>query len=139
MKEFTITYDTTGKVPVIASVPCGDCHACCEFDLIFLHPECGDNLSDYDYEPAPLPFKDRYILKHQENGACIYLTATGCSIHDKAPVICREYDCRMLVKRFGYTKSRKMVKAGLFSSATVNRGRELLRLENKNGKKKSRN
>lgn len=34
-------------------------------------------------------------LQHRENGECVYLGEKGCTIHDHAPVICKEFDCRL--------------------------------------------
>lgn len=129
MDNKIIEYNLTGKIPIMADVPCGDCHLCCKGDLIFLHPECGDHITDYDYMPAPAPFKDRYVLRHKENGDCIYLDSSGCSIHGKTPIICREFDCRGFVKSLGYTRSRKFMKKGLLSNGVYNQGRKLLRLK----------
>jgi uncharacterized protein len=35
-------------------------------------------------------------LKRKANGDCYYLGPTGCTIHDRAPALCREFDCRTL-------------------------------------------
>lgn len=89
---------------------CGGCVECCRGDAIFLHPECGDDVSMYDWEP----YEGRPILKHKPNGDCIYLGDKGCTIHDRAPVICRELDCRLLVADARFrdaVQSRKRRKA----------------------------
>lgn len=82
-------------------VPCGTCKACCKRELLFLHPEMGDNLQDYRCHPAinPVTGHAGYALDHNANGDCIYLGEQGCTIWDRAPAICREFDCRDLYKR----------------------------------------
>lgn len=40
---------------------------------------------------------DYAVLDRKDNGECIYLTASGCGIHGRAPDICRRMDCRVLV------------------------------------------
>jgi Fe-S-cluster containining protein len=34
------------------------------------------------------------ILKRRPNGDCVYLGENGCTIHDRAPTVCRVFDCR---------------------------------------------
>jgi hypothetical protein len=123
------TYDVSEKVVVTASVPCGSCTICCQNNLIFLHPECGDVLENYEHEPAPKQFPERFVLKRLPGGDCVYLDrgVGGCIIHDRAPAICREFDCRAFAKRVGYTQGRKLVKAGLLTKRLLNRGRQLNR------------
>ena len=41
-------------------VPCGTCNQCCRNDAIFIHPECGDDASQYETES----YEGRIILKH---------------------------------------------------------------------------
>lgn len=80
-------------------VPCGNCTACCQGDAIFLHPECGDDPKKYQTER----YEGRTILAHAENGDCIYLDREkGCTIHAARPTICREMDCRELLKKLGH-------------------------------------
>lgn len=86
-------------------VPCGTCNECCRGDAIFLHPECGDDPSDYSTEM----YQGRVILKHKPNGDCIYLDrAKGCTIHASRPAICRELDCRLMLQHFGKKKLEQM-------------------------------
>jgi len=77
-------------------VPCGDCSACCQGDLIFLHPELGDNPKDYDCKR----FDGRWVLRHKDNKDCIYLDRDAphkCTIYGRRPAICRSLDCRILL------------------------------------------
>lgn len=85
-----------------SKVPCNGCTACCQRDLIFLHPEHGDDPRNYPGNVMeakhPLTGEQGLALKHKPNGGCVYVTDAGCSIHGKAPAICREFDCRRLAK-----------------------------------------
>jgi hypothetical protein len=70
-----------------------------------MHPECGDDPSQY----ATDEYEGRLILKHKDNGDCIYLDrAKGCTIHNHRPVICRELDCRALVDAAGEKRLKAM-------------------------------
>lgn len=106
-------------------VPCNGCTLCCKGDAIFLHPECGDDAALYMTVAAP---DGRLMLAHKPNGDCVYLEEGGCSIHGRAPTICRELDCRVLAKKLGYTLARKMIKRGMLNSAVIRRGNDLRRM-----------
>lgn len=47
----------------------------------------------YDTEAITTPAGITYVLRHQENGDCIYLGPDGCTIHGHHPAICRTFDC----------------------------------------------
>lgn len=80
----------------VSNVPCGSCYVCCQWDAIILHPECGDDESGYH----TVEYMGKRKLASKENGDCIYLDRKiGCTIHGHAPVICREFDCRMIAKK----------------------------------------
>lgn len=80
----------------VRKVPCGTCHACCQWDAIILHPELGDDEHDYH----TVEWEGKLKLANKENGDCIYLDRqTGCTIHGHAPVICQEFDCRKIYKK----------------------------------------
>jgi len=83
------------KVAKFKRVPCGACHECCKWDAIYLQPELGDDETDYITEE----YRGKRVLAHKENGDCVYLDRkTGCTIHDRAPVRCKQFDCRDLLK-----------------------------------------
>jgi len=42
--------------------------------------------------------KGRRTLKKNDDGSCIYLTPTGCSVHPHAPKACMTYDCTLAVR-----------------------------------------
>lgn len=95
-------------------VPCNGCFACCVGDAIFVHPECGDDRRQYAVER----YEGRWILKHKSNGDCIYLDRNnGCTIHDRRPVVCRELDCRDLLKLLGEDRLRKVTSDDVVQAA----------------------
>jgi Fe-S-cluster containining protein len=113
------------------SVPCGACTLCCRGgEAIVLHPESGDRIADYETREVWHPlYRDRavHILQQRPDGSCVYVGPFGCTIWDKRPTICREFDCREFVKRFSRSQIEKILAAGTGSDAVVKRGRELLK------------
>lgn len=77
------------------SVPCGSCRACCRNEIVVLFPEDGDDVSSYEHvvitDAEGVEFA---VLAVHPNGDCVYLGEHGCTIHDRAPAICRAFDCR---------------------------------------------
>ncbi len=78
-------------------VPCGTCHACCRRQWVVINPQAGDVPELYDtvdiVDPATgAPAK---ALAHRANGDCVYLGASGCTIHARVPAMCRDFDCRV--------------------------------------------
>jgi hypothetical protein len=73
---------------------CGGCTCCCRGPDRKLALHADDDPSEYrlefDEEGGP-------YLENQENGDCVYVTAEGCSIHERRPLACRRYDCRLLI------------------------------------------
>lgn len=92
-------------------LPCNGCVACCQGDAVFMHPEWGDDESQYKTEM----YNGRVILAHKENRDCIYLNRqTGCTIWERRPTVCRELDCRVLLKLphdMKHLASKSMLKA----------------------------
>ena len=86
--------------PERAVVPCGSCRACCVNELLILHPEMGDDPAEYDCSRVinPLTGEPGFAL-NMRNGSCTYFGDNGCTIWDRAPALCREFDCRDLYKR----------------------------------------
>ncbi|WP_421180392.1 YkgJ family cysteine cluster protein [Aeromonas enteropelogenes] len=117
-----------------ASVPCHGCTLCCRGDAISIHPELGDDASRYQTVPHCIPqlaAKGIVMLAHKPDESCVYLGEGGCTIHGQAPALCREFDCRGLVRKLGYTNARKAIKKGMLSAGFVRRGIELLKKEGK--------
>jgi hypothetical protein len=114
---------------IAANVPCNGCTACCQQDLIMLHPECGDVKEEYDcYEQEnPVTGKPGWALKRKPNGSCIYLGEGGCTIHGRAPAICREFDCRRLFLDLGDRASRRRAVAqGIVHKDVLKAGQDRL-------------
>lgn len=107
-------------------VPCGSCHRCCQgHNAIMLLEDEGDNLENYDYEIKTLaPGLTGPVLKEKSNGDCIYLGEDGCTIHDRAPKVCRVFDCRRWYLSHSRAERKRMVKRGLASKDVFDAGRE---------------
>lgn len=108
-------------------VPCNGCVACCRHELIFLYPE--DDQRQYLTRPATNPLDGRLglALAQQPNGDCVYLGEAGCTIHDKAPAVCRAFDCRRWVLGLGDRAAiRRGLKAGAYDKAVVAAGKARL-------------
>jgi hypothetical protein len=112
-----------------AVVPCGGCTACCRRDLIALFPEHGDDVASYETEPAVDPRNGREVtvLKRRPDGACIYLGEDGCTIHARAPAICRVFDCRRFYLRLSRVSRRAGLRTGLLGRDVIEAGRERLK------------
>ena len=79
-------------------VPCGACRVCCLLSWVFLDPKRGDVAELYDTVDVihPITGAPAKALAHQPNGGgCIYLGPSGCTIHERAPSLCRDFDCRV--------------------------------------------
>ena len=124
---------TDATKPARADVPCAGCTLCCRRDALILHPEMGDDPEQYDTVQTahPLTGKPAIMLAHKPNGDCVYLDrATGCTIHDRAPAICRKFDCRgfyrQLVESSTRKERRRMIERGLISKGILAAGRKRL-------------
>lgn len=105
-----------------APVPCAGCTTCCQNEALVLHPEDGDDPSQYLTQAIVHPFKGTVVLalQQKENGDCVYLGIGGCTIWDRAPLNCREFDCRLFVAKFGGRPGqRRAMKAGILSRGIV--------------------
>ena len=83
--------------PSDADVPCNGCTACCRNQLILLTKY--DDVASYDAHVVRHPINGTPIwaVKQRENGDCVYL-GEGCTIHDRAPYLCRQFDCRAIYR-----------------------------------------
>lgn len=115
--------------PQDSAVPCNGCTACCENELVFLQPEYGDDPSKYEtyLVENPLTGKREHALRQKLGGGCWYLEkGVGCTIHERAPVYCRIFDCRRAVAMFeDYPKKlrRALLKNGLIDKRVLRAGR----------------
>ncbi len=110
----------------LGRVPCDGCTHCCKNELLVLHPEMGDRPEQYETQQVknPITGQQVFALKQKPNGDCIYLGDDGCTIHGKAPAICREFDCRALFIRAGSrNERRRLLKTGLLTKHVLKAGR----------------
>lgn len=109
-----------------ANVPCAGCRACCQNEMVPLMEE--DDASQYETETIDLGkvLGEVLVLKRKANGECHYLGPEGCTIHDRAPRICQEFDCRLAVARVPRKERRARVASGLFDKAVYDAGRARL-------------
>src|SRR6185369_1959526 len=82
-----------------ASVPCGDCKACCTSSyFIHIRPDETETLARI---PQALRFaapglpKGHVVLGYDKNGHCPMFIDNKCSIYEYRPQTCRKYDCRI--------------------------------------------
>jgi Fe-S-cluster containining protein len=88
----------------VSYVPCSGCTACCKSQRVLLEED--ENREPYVVEPTVLcnDGSMRWMLAHKPNGDCWYLGDGGCTIHDRTPKACREFDCRKWFARFDPTQ-----------------------------------
>ncbi|BAI95052.1 hypothetical protein Sj15T_29520 [Sphingobium sp. TA15] len=116
------------------AIPCDGCTLCCFNEQVILRPEAGDVLDDFDWEYIA---SDLYpgqrvpaLKRDPATGHCVYLTETGCSIHERAPAICRRYHCARTFKALGrMSRCRRDIlwaMGNVLDRAQVERGRDRL-------------
>ncbi len=114
-------------------VPCNGCTLCCKGDAIRLEDE--DLAGMYATEPHPF-IRGALMLAHKANGDCIYLHENSCSIHDRAPSLCKAADCRSVAARLDFDTARRLHALGKLDIRVWDRGRALLdRMRARNDKK----
>ena len=104
-------------------VPCNGCVICCVGDAVRLLPE--DYRRNYLTEKHPY-LAGELMIAHKENGECIYLNETGCSIHDHAPIMCRIADCRSLALKFSFDQAMELHRLGRINLKVWDRGNKLI-------------
>jgi hypothetical protein len=81
-------------------VPCGDCRGCCTSSLfIHIRPDDADTLAVIPPRllvRAPGGPTGHKLLGFTEDGSCPMLKERDCSIYERRPRTCRDYDCRLL-------------------------------------------
>lgn len=69
---------------------CETCHGCCRSDYII-------GLSKKEAQEIPHTLVDGHAaIIPDENGVCPFLVDNACSIYEKRPQSCRQFDCRDL-------------------------------------------
>lgn len=116
------------------AIPCDGCIQCCKNDQVILYPAAGDDLSSYRWEPiasALYPGQSVAALKRDPiTGHCTYLTATGCSIHERRPSVCRRFHCArtaLALEKLPH-RTRKILRrrGDVFDADLLERGRDRL-------------
>jgi hypothetical protein len=107
--------------PPLGYPPCAGCRLCCTNqgrEGVPLNLAAGDD---------PVSYKGAtfragvWRLPVAENGNCAFLGPTGCTIHERAPSVCRVFDCRAAyILRNDPPRTPK-------HSPVVQHGKELLR------------
>ena len=93
-----------GRAGAATKVPCNGCTACCRRELVPLLPEHGDDPGTFETQTIGTePF-----LAVAENGDCVYLGPEGCTIHARAPAVCRAFDCRRFFLSLTRVQRRQM-------------------------------
>lgn len=100
-------------------VPCDGCTLCCRRDAIRILPN--DDPTQFQTIPHD-HFAGQLMLDHKANGDCVYLGDVGCSIHGRAPQMCKEMDCRKLAQAI---KKKDLKRYGL-PLRVWERGRRLI-------------
>lgn len=105
-------------------VPCNGCTLCCEGDAVRLLEE--DDPEDYLTEPHSY-IPGALMLAHKPDGNCIYLEETGCSIHGRAPSLCRSADCRAIAFKYNFENALKLHEAGRIDLRVWDKGNDLIK------------
>lgn len=118
MKKKSIQKKLSTKV-----VPCNGCTLCCTGDAIRLEEE--DLEMNYQTELHPY-IAGAVMIAHKPNGACFYLNEQGCSIHGRAPALCRIADCRTLALKLNFEQAKKLHDLGRLDLRVWDQGHRLL-------------
>jgi Fe-S-cluster containining protein len=63
--------------------------------IVNIWPEHGDDAESFEtYTVTKAGGKPEIFLKKTAAGACVYLGPAGCTIYERRPVVCRDFDCR---------------------------------------------
>ena len=111
-------------------MPCNGCTRCCASNqALLLNPGQGDDVASYQYRVAAQPGTGEplYLLATKENGECVYLGETGCTIYERRPLLCRSFDCRKHYLILPRQDRDNLVRIGLSSRAVFNAGRSRLK------------
>ncbi len=107
-------------------VACNGCTECCRSgQALFLHPGQGDDVETYQTQVTAHPDTGApiFLLATKENGECVYLGPSGCTIYDRRPLLCRSFDCRKHYLILPRQDRDNLVRLGMSSRAVFNAGR----------------
>lgn len=111
-------------------MPCNGCTECCRSNQgLYLHPEQGDDVDSYQHRVIANQATGEpvFVLATESSGQCVYLGASGCTIYDRRPLLCRSFDCRKHYLILPRQDRDNLVKLGLSSRAVFNAGRARLK------------
>lgn len=107
--------------PIVSILPCNGCTLCCRGDAIFLHPELGDDETQYE----TTEYQNRKILAHKPNNDCYYLDRQkGCTIWERRPAICKELDCRIWLS-FSKRKKFELINSGMLTKEHLKKAKQM--------------
>lgn len=90
-------------------------------------PEDGDDVASYEHTYLTPPGKEPIpIVKQKPNGDCFYLGEGGCTIHDRAPAICRAFDCRRWFLKYSNGERKRMIRSGFATKEIFKAGQRRL-------------
>lgn len=105
-------------------VPCNGCTECCRSGQgLVLHPEAGDDVASYRHRVTA---QGVFVLA-AEDGRCVYLGESGCTIYERRPLLCRSFDCRKHYLMLPRQDRDNLVRLGMSSRAVFNAGRARLK------------
>jgi Fe-S-cluster containining protein len=91
-----------------------------------LFPEEGDDVASYEHEVVTIPDVGTGAVLKKNGRDCVYLKDGRCSIWERAPKICRVFDCRRWFLSKTRTERRMLVKSGGASKEIFEAGRKRL-------------
>jgi hypothetical protein len=94
--------------------------------MIPLMPEHGDLIWTYEHEVIATAAGPMAVLQCGET-ASASIGRDGCTIHDRAPAICRAFDCRHLFLSKTRAERLALAKSGVVSNEVFSAGRKRLK------------
>ncbi len=71
------------------------------------------------------------MLRKKANGDCFYLGEKGCTIWDKAPGVCKAFDCRLwysgALQKYSRPERRQMLREGSLNAEIFYAGKKRVR------------
>lgn len=114
--------------PLATDVPCGSCTLCCRTLIVPLAEEEVDQFEgSWAWITARDGTRHGRALKRNPDGSCIFLGEHGCTIHGRAPHVCKRFDCRELFQKSDRKGRHEAVKSGKLPKALFDKGREMLK------------
>lgn len=113
-----------------SSVPCGTCNLCCH-GRVFLSPDEDATGLEVVVESAPMmgPHAGKKLrrLATTASGVCVHLEHGKCTVYERRPRICRQFDCR---EHYHLPSAERRRREALLTHprdrAIIARGRELV-------------